>query len=339
MSAGTKPLLSICIPTLNRAAFLRESLESLLPQARQSNVEVCICDNASTDDTADYLAALLARGETLRVMRQPNKVDIDANMMSAIGMATGEYIFPLGDDDFVPAGQLARIVAMLDEPASMIILNGWHTDAMLVPRHLHLDEQLAGSSYSSPETTFEAVWDKMPFGAFLASRECFSEPLAQRYMGTSHAYSGVVWDALALEYERAGKISVRCGGEPMVLIRGAEKTWRSNSDLIVLQGIPEYFVRVSRHPAYARVALRIKHAYLEKVTSVRELLYLRSLGQLRRSDLRGLTSECDTSQAMRIRSVARIPSVVARAVGFLAKTVARRVRGAIGGGQTRHASN
>ena len=47
------PLLSICIPTYNRAEYLEKSLDSLVNQENFSQIEVVISDNASTDATSD----------------------------------------------------------------------------------------------------------------------------------------------------------------------------------------------------------------------------------------------------------------------------------------------
>lgn len=44
-------LLSICIPTFNRAEYLKKSLETLVSQDRFSEIEVVISDNCSTDNT------------------------------------------------------------------------------------------------------------------------------------------------------------------------------------------------------------------------------------------------------------------------------------------------
>ena len=51
--AVVKPLLSICIPTYNRAELLRSALLSLVPQVKESGgeVELVVSDNCSTDDT------------------------------------------------------------------------------------------------------------------------------------------------------------------------------------------------------------------------------------------------------------------------------------------------
>ena len=48
------PLLSICIPTYNRAQFLDVSLRELISQASEisDSIEIVISDNASTDSMA-----------------------------------------------------------------------------------------------------------------------------------------------------------------------------------------------------------------------------------------------------------------------------------------------
>lgn len=54
------PLLSICIPTFNRAPFLESTLDSLTRQAvfqSSDEVEIVVSDNASTDGTARIIAA------------------------------------------------------------------------------------------------------------------------------------------------------------------------------------------------------------------------------------------------------------------------------------------
>ena len=49
--------LSIAIPTHNRAHFLKEELDILLPQVltRKEEIEIIISDNVSTDDTESMI--------------------------------------------------------------------------------------------------------------------------------------------------------------------------------------------------------------------------------------------------------------------------------------------
>ena len=60
------PLLSICIPTWNRARSLRKtigSLVSVLPELPEGSIELCLSDNASSDETS----AVILEAENLRI--------------------------------------------------------------------------------------------------------------------------------------------------------------------------------------------------------------------------------------------------------------------------------
>ncbi len=111
------PRLSICIPTYNRAGKLRVMLEALLPQAAafvaSGELEVCVSDNGSPDDTQGVLAAALAVCP-MRIHRQPQNVGVIRNIHHLVTqMAQGEWVWVLGDDDLLRPGALARVVEAL----------------------------------------------------------------------------------------------------------------------------------------------------------------------------------------------------------------------------------
>jgi glycosyltransferase involved in cell wall biosynthesis len=109
-------LLSVCIPTFNRAAFIRLSarywLEQLAPFA--ARVELIIADNASADETAAVLRSYESFGN-VRVIVRPHHLNFNETTYDLVANhARGDYVWVCGDDDYLNSGGLAKAVAALD---------------------------------------------------------------------------------------------------------------------------------------------------------------------------------------------------------------------------------
>lgn len=112
-----RPLLSICIPTYNRATWLRASLTALMPQIIQSGslVELIVSDNASDDETAEVVREAVALGP-VRYHRNETNVGFMRNMrVLATNLAQGDYVWILGDDDLVCNEAVKRITTVLQQ--------------------------------------------------------------------------------------------------------------------------------------------------------------------------------------------------------------------------------
>lgn len=87
-----RPLLSICIPTYNRARFLRNNLDKLVVlKGFDQDVEIVISDNASTDDTRQVVEEFSARYTNIKYFRNTENIR-DRNFPMAIERARGEYV-------------------------------------------------------------------------------------------------------------------------------------------------------------------------------------------------------------------------------------------------------
>jgi len=111
-----KPKLSICIPTYNRAKFLTECLDSVLPQVKSKDeVEVIVIDNASPDDTQAIVERYIAYYDCLKYYRNEKNLGYAGNQVKCIEYASGEYMALLCDDDIYTDGQVERILKVLSE--------------------------------------------------------------------------------------------------------------------------------------------------------------------------------------------------------------------------------
>ena len=116
-----KPKLSICIPTFNRAQFLRSTLAQLarsvecLSSRDQQLVEVIVVDNASTDSTPEVVAEFVDVLPNLQMGQNPSNIGVERNIVTALQVGAGDWVWPLGDDDFIAPQTLARVFEALDQ--------------------------------------------------------------------------------------------------------------------------------------------------------------------------------------------------------------------------------
>lgn len=101
-------LVSVIIPTYNRAETVRRSIDSALAQSYQP-IEVIVVDDGSTDATREVLEAY---GERIRPIYQPNGGPSVARNTGAAG-AQGEFIAFLDSDDTWKREKITRQVALM----------------------------------------------------------------------------------------------------------------------------------------------------------------------------------------------------------------------------------
>ena len=107
----TTPLLSIIVPTLNRARTLKETLRTIAAQ-NFADLEIIVSDNYSSDDTQKVVSeAGLAK---LRYINPGRRLSMSTHYEFAVGHATGRYVALLGDDDGIVKDGLARTAELLE---------------------------------------------------------------------------------------------------------------------------------------------------------------------------------------------------------------------------------
>jgi hypothetical protein len=113
--------VSILIPTRDRADRLAGAIASALGQD-VDGLEVVVCDDASTDATAEVVAGFCDRRIVYR--RHAAPVGVAANRNSCLRTARGRYLAWLDDDDERLAGMLAAQLAVLDAQPDVVLVHG-----------------------------------------------------------------------------------------------------------------------------------------------------------------------------------------------------------------------
>lgn len=120
-----KKLLTINIPTYNRSTYLQklfESIESDLIELGEI-VEINILDNCSTDNTSAVIKNIQSRHECIKYICNPENIGAIANIYKAHRLGSGQYLWVMGDDDYLAHGAFRRIITALQERPSALLLS------------------------------------------------------------------------------------------------------------------------------------------------------------------------------------------------------------------------
>jgi len=100
IGSGEEPLISVIIPTYNRAALLPRAVKSVLDQTHR-NIEVIVVDDCSTDSTDEVVKSIV--DERLKYVRLERNSGGSAARNKGVEIAQGEYIaFLDSDDEWLP---------------------------------------------------------------------------------------------------------------------------------------------------------------------------------------------------------------------------------------------
>lgn len=157
VSMAKKPLLSVCIPTYNRAKLFDDALRVLVEQVNDHNsfdVEFVISDNASTDDTLSVVKRIRQAYPQIQLVYSRHKSTIPRaeNYLTATNLAKGEFVYLLSDDDIILPGAIAKII--------MEIKNNQGIDAIAPNTHIFSEIPSEGWSVAYNVEEDQLIYDK-----------------------------------------------------------------------------------------------------------------------------------------------------------------------------------
>lgn len=109
-----RPLISICIPTFNRAGCLDNLFRNLEAVKRTfgDQVEICVSNNQSTDSTAQVIEAWQDR-LSLQVVTQKKNIGATMNCIEITRLAGGKWTLIIGDDDEIIFQNFKQLIELL----------------------------------------------------------------------------------------------------------------------------------------------------------------------------------------------------------------------------------
>jgi glycosyltransferase involved in cell wall biosynthesis len=147
MISNTKPLLSICIPTFNRSALLELMLQSLYGQISgfEGQVQLVLSDNASTDTTWDVISYYKNKPYVCAVRLTASEY-YTANWANVIEAASGEFVWVIGDDDWIVTDGVSRVFSAIEDHLNFDYFFTNHYFASVQLRNQLIKKELAGDN-------------------------------------------------------------------------------------------------------------------------------------------------------------------------------------------------
>lgn len=113
------PLISVYMPTYNRAQMACRAIESVLAQD-YPNFELIVVDDASKDDTVAVLTARYGQDSRITILQQETGQGACAARNRAITEAKGDFVTGLDDDDEFLPHRLSSLYAAYDDQYSCV---------------------------------------------------------------------------------------------------------------------------------------------------------------------------------------------------------------------------
>jgi glycosyltransferase involved in cell wall biosynthesis len=118
--APSNPLVTIGIPCYNSEKYLAQSIESLLTQSYRNFVMV-ICDNASTDATADICRRYAALDARVQYHRNPVNIGMTGNFNRVFELTRTKYLKWSTADDYWAPDMVGDAVAAMEADPSIAV--------------------------------------------------------------------------------------------------------------------------------------------------------------------------------------------------------------------------
>lgn len=115
------PFLSIIVPVYAVQGYVRECVDSILSQTF-TDVEVIAVDDRSPDHCPEILDELAERDPRVRVVHLDTNVGLGLARNVGLDLASGEYVWFVDSDDWLPAGALHAIATKLWKTSPDLLL-------------------------------------------------------------------------------------------------------------------------------------------------------------------------------------------------------------------------
>lgn len=199
-------LLSIAIPTYNRASFLDGCLKSIVPQTTKHGVPIYIFDNGPTDETKEVATTFMKSYPNIYYFSNPGNVD-DRHVDKIRNIIDSRYVWVIGDKIRIAGGAMDIIIKDLESGMyDLLIVNSAGSCKRIS------SDKNRPEVYSEPNTLLSDLgWWTSLMGSTIWDLRIFKEGRFEKYAGTQFLHFGVIFD-----YISDRKFMAYCEMKPLI---------------------------------------------------------------------------------------------------------------------------
>ena len=190
------------MPTLNKAEFLAEAVNSILNQTYE-DFELLVVDNGSSDSSVEIALSFAGSDSRVKLIREPRR-GLSFALNAGIANCKGRYVALIGADDVYRKDKLQAQLKAIDGNSRYSIC---HSDAWVMDRHGNPNGKLTHRDYVRVLETeltgnlFKRLLmrDLITGGTIMLLRECWEKERFDTHLFFAEDWD--MWVRLARSYE------------------------------------------------------------------------------------------------------------------------------------------
>lgn len=115
------PLISICIPTYNRAHLISDAIDSAINQS-YTNIEIIIVDNNSNDNSWELFEKYSKQDKRIKVYKNESNLGPVKNWQKGFEHCSGEYFVILWSDDILNPFFIEKTYSKFDSKTAFVVV-------------------------------------------------------------------------------------------------------------------------------------------------------------------------------------------------------------------------
>jgi abequosyltransferase len=180
-------IISLCIPTYQRANLLLENTIHHIRIVGKYNIPFIISNNCSTDQTEEVVRSLQEKYSAIAYFKQDKNIR-DHNFPFVLRQSTAKYAWLLGDKHKIAEGSIERIWDLVEQEEYDLI----------VTNHDLRVKGISTQVYTNPEQLLANLgWHMTDITSLIFSKKIIENIPFERFSGTSFMHTGGIFEALS----------------------------------------------------------------------------------------------------------------------------------------------